>query len=163
MQIVLIGMPGCGKTTVGRLLAEKCNCAFLDLDEKIEKETGRKISEIFANDGETAFRDMETSVLIKALAEDGTVISTGGGVVTRKENRILLQNRKAVVFLDRPLVQILSDVDVKERPLLADGCEKVKSLYNERYALYCASASLRICNDLDAETAAERIMKALNL
>lgn len=163
MNILLIGMPGCGKTTVGRLLSEKCGFDFLDLDEKIEKRSGQKISEIFASEGEDGFRRTETAVLKDALQKENTVISTGGGIVTVKENRVLLKEYKSVVFLDRPLEKILSDVDVSSRPLLAQGKEKLRTLFDERYELYRLAAAIRIENDSDAETAAERIIKALNL
>ena len=163
MQIILIGMPGCGKTTVGRLLANRCGYAFLDLDTEIERDAKRKISEIFAKEGEDTFRAMETAVLKKALLKEKTVISTGGGIIVREENRKLMQEKGTVVFLDRPLEKILSDVDIQERPLLAEGKEKVKLLYNQRYDYYCKTAAIRILNDLDAETAVVQICQALGL
>lgn len=162
MQIILIGMPGCGKTTVGRMLAAQCECVFLDLDEEIEQNAGKKITTIFAEEGEIAFRRLETDVLKKVLDKDNIVIATGGGIVTQKENRDLLTG-KNVIFLDRPVEQILTDVEIKDRPLLADGKEKVRQLFSQRYAFYVETAAVRIVNDMDAETAVGKIRQALCL
>ncbi len=90
-NIALIGMPGCGKSTVGRLLAEKLGRPFMDIDAQIEAAAGKKIPQIFAEDGEETFRQLETRVLAEEAKKSGVVLATGGGVVTRPENLNLLK------------------------------------------------------------------------
>ena len=91
-NIVLMGFMGAGKTTVGKRLAKALSCEFIDTDERIEKEQGRKISDIFAEDGEQAFRDMETDLLKRLQdSKDAFVLSIGGGMPVREENRALLR------------------------------------------------------------------------
>ncbi len=156
-DIVLIGMPGCGKSTIGRMLAGKYNLPFLDLDESIEKMTQRKISEIFATDGEKIFRDMETKALKEAVGF-GRVLATGGGIVAREENRAIVE-KGILVFIDRPLQNIMGDIETVDRPLLAEGKEKLLRLYQERYEKYLGWATIHIKNDKSPENAIEKIIK----
>ena len=100
-NIVLMGFMGAGKTTIGKKLAKALECEFIDTDEWIEKEQGRKISDIFAEDGEVAFRDMEKDLLKRLQnSEDRFVLSIGGGMPVREENRALLRNLGTVVYLN---------------------------------------------------------------
>ena len=122
-NIILIGFMGCGKTSVGKRLAQTLECEFLDTDELIEKEQQRTISEIFATDGEAAFREMETECLRSLLNQpgEGVVLSVGGGLPIREANRSLLKELGDVVLL-----QVTPDVvykrlrNDKTRPLLQD-------------------------------------------
>ena len=100
-NIILIGYMGCGKTTVGKSLARLESAIFLDTDERIEEKQGRTISEIFAQDSEKAFRDMETAYLkeLLRLKREGMIVSTGGGMPVREENRQLLRELGYVVYL----------------------------------------------------------------
>lgn len=134
-NIVLIGMPGCGKTTVGRELAKKLNIPFCDLDEYIVDTEGKSIPEIFEN-GEKYFREIETRAVEKVCGTHPKVISTGGGVVKKAINIELLKKDGIIIFINRPLEDIAEDVDVKSRPLLRDGKDKLYELYEERYSLY---------------------------
>ncbi len=140
-NIVLVGMPGSGKTTVGRALAVREGRRFIDLDEEIVREAGKSIPEIFAACGEAGFRDIEAGVLKKVASQHtGAVISTGGGAVLREENRNALHRSGRVYFLDRPLETILPTAS---RPLSSDR-EALEARYRERYPLYLGTADCRI-------------------
>ena len=99
-NLVLVGMPGCGKTTVGRALAQLSGKPFVDLDEEIVRRAGRPIPYIFQTEGEEAFRELEARVLAEVCAQSGQVVATGGGAVLRAENRAAMRragDRKSVV------------------------------------------------------------------
>ena len=134
-NIILVGYMGCGKTTVGKNLARICEMAFLDTDELIEEQQGRTISEIFATDGEAVFRDMETQALKEMLKKkkEGFVISTGGGMPVREENRTLLMQLGKVFYLKAEPETIYERVkgDTK-RPLLQ--CENPLNRIQEMLA-----------------------------
>lgn len=134
-NIILVGYMGCGKTTVGKNLARICEMAFLDTDELIEEQQGRTISEIFATDGEAVFRDMETQALKEMLKKkkEGFVISTGGGMPVREENRTLLKQLGKVFYLKAEPETIYERVkgDTK-RPLLQ--CENPLNRIQEMLA-----------------------------
>ena len=126
---------------MGKCLAKLLNREFFDLDEEIVKAAGRSIPEIFANDGEVAFRDLESRVLREELAQkNGIVLATGGGAILRKENVTQLRRNGRLYFLDRPLAMLLPTED---RPL-ASSAEEIKKRYEERYARYCETADCRI-------------------
>lgn len=147
--VILIGYMGAGKTTVGRLLAKQERLAFCDTDAMIEEQEKRTISEIFAADGEAAFRDMETA-LVKRLIDKGfsdTVLSVGGGLPVREENRQLLKKLGTVVYLmasKETIVERVADSD--NRPLLKGEnlSEKVERMLAERDPLYRQAAELLI-------------------
>ncbi|MBE6989374.1 MAG: shikimate dehydrogenase [Ruminococcaceae bacterium] len=147
-NIVLIGMPGSGKSTVGRLAAERLERPFVDLDEEIVRHTGRPITDIFARDGEVAFRDLESAAVREAAGRTGLVIATGGGCVLRPENVELLRLNGSLVFLDRPLEHLLPTAD---RPL-SDSNDKLRSLYARRRPIYlsAADAVIPVTEDISA-------------
>ena len=144
-NIVLTGMPGCGKTTVGRLVADALGKEFIDTDEEIVKKTGRSIPDIFEKDGEKAFRALESSVISDLATLQNVVISTGGGAILNSENVDVLSRNGRVYFLDRDLDSIEATSD---RPLSSNRSDLEKR-YNERYSLYCERCDVRIdmCND----------------
>ena len=155
-NIVLSGMPGAGKSTVGRLLAQELNRPFFDLDEEIVRFAGRSIPEIFATDGEATFRNLETEVLREVLAnQKGIVLATGGGAVLRDENVDLLHRNGKICFLDRPLEALLPTSD---RPL-ANSEEAIRRRYEERYERYCTTADYRIDADASPEEVVRRTRK----
>ncbi len=155
-NIVLIGMPGSGKSTVGELLSKKMQRPFFDMDALIVEAAGKPISQIFAEDGEAAFRDLETRVLKDTLAQkNGLVIATGGGAVLRRENVDAMRRNGRIYFLDRPLQELLPTAD---RPLASD-VQSIRKRYEERYEIYCASADHRIAVDGDAYSVADVIGK----
>lgn len=145
-NIVIIGMPGCGKTSIGKMLAEELKMEFCDVDEYIEKKQKKSIKEIFEG-GEAAFRDIESKATVELSLKKHMVISTGGGVIKRKENIEALSKSGIIIFINRPLSNIMGDVDIETRPLLKAGKEKLKKLYNERYLLYKEYADFEIMND----------------
>ena len=154
---ILIGMPGCGKSTLGKGLAKRLGCEFLDLDTAIEQETGKTIPQIFEEEGEAGFRRAETQVFQKAVGF-GRVLATGGGIVTQKENRSIAKDG-VVIFLDRPLADIMGDVKTDTRPLLAQGKERLIRLYEERYPLYQDWADVHIINTGSLTEALDKIIR----
>lgn len=135
-NIILIGYMGCGKTTVGKNLARITGYTFTDTDEMIEKEQGRTISEIFATDGEEAFRKMETKLLEQLIQEQSTqlVISTGGGMPLREKNRKLLAELGTVIYLQTKPQTVYERIkDDTKRPLLQ--CEDPLARINEMLAV----------------------------
>ena len=144
--IVLIGMPGCGKSTLGRHLAEMLGRDFIDADPEIEKDAGKTIPELFAV-SENHFREQET-ITTKRLAKlQDKVLAMGGGVVLRQENIISLKENGLIVFLDRSPEDIIGDVDTQTRPLLAAGRRRIYDLYAQREALYRAAADVTVQNN----------------
>jgi shikimate kinase len=148
-NLVLIGFMGCGKTTVGRKLQHLLGYPFLDTDQLIEARAGKPITGIFGDEGEAAFRGMETETLRHLLAQPGEkrIIATGGGVVIRPENRELLRSLGFVVWLRAPVDTILQRVSRNhERPLLhtENPRERVVSLLAERTPLYQETAHLEV-------------------
>lgn len=159
-KIVIIGMPGSGKTTLGRMLAEELNIKFFDMDEYIVDKTGKSTIQLFEN-GEEYFRDIESETCKELSQYDNILISTGGGVIKRKKNIDALKKEGLIIFIDRPVDNILGDVDVSFRPLLKDGKEKLLKLYDERYALYNEYAEEIVLNNSDIRTVVDRIKEII--
>ena len=109
-HIFLIGMMGCGKSTIGRRLSALLDAAFIDLDDSIAAHEGRTIPEIFAASGDAGFRVCETAALRRACEAPPCVVATGGGIVTREENIALMRAHGLVVWLNRPLEDMIADV-----------------------------------------------------
>jgi len=135
-NLVLIGMPGSGKTTIGGLLAEKLGRKSIDLDAFIEKHAGHSINELFCQWGEEYFRKLETEVVLMMEKEEASVISTGGGIVKRAINMESLKKNGIIIFIDRNVNDIMNDLDASTRPLLAGGADRLIQLHAERYDLY---------------------------
>jgi shikimate kinase len=146
-QFVLVGLSGVGKSTVGRLLAERRACPLYDTDALVVEAQGRPIAQIFAEQGEATFRDMETAALEAALEHSPAVIATGGGIVLRASNRALLRRRAFVVWLDAPTPALVARLLAhnEERPLLAsDPAARIDSQRQARAPLYAEVAHLRL-------------------
>jgi len=139
-NLVLIGMPGCGKSTLGKELASRLGKEFTDSDEEIVRLAGKPISEIFRTDGEEAFRDLESEVIRSLSERQGAVIATGGGAVLRKRNVEYLKGNGILLFLDAPPETLLS---TPARPLSSNQ-EALMQRYRERYHLYCAASDRHI-------------------
>lgn len=159
-KVVIIGMPGSGKTTIGKILGRELDLKFYDMDEYIQERTSKSILELFEN-GEDYFRNIETDMCRELSKEKNVLISTGGGVVKKKENIDVLKKDALIIFLDRPVEKILEDVDVSKRPLLKDGKERVINLYNERYELYKKYADEIVVNDSDMIEVIERLKNVI--
>ena len=156
-NIVLVGMPGCGKSTIGKLIAERTGRAFYDLDTEIVNYAGRQIPEIFSTDGEAAFRDIEAQVLQEKLAGlGGAVIATGGGAILREKNVKNLKLNGRLYFLNRPLEQLLPTAD---RPT-ASSKEAIEKRYSERLPIYKRVADVELLTDGIAEHATRDIIAA---
>lgn len=145
-KVVLIGMPGCGKSTIGKLVSKELNIKFIDMDNYIENMTSKTIPELFEQ-GEDYFRDFETLACKELSEKSNTLISSGGGVIKREENIEILKKQSYIIFIDRPLEELLNDIDISKRPLLKEGREKLIKLYEERYELYRSSANEIIKNN----------------
>ena len=155
-NLVLIGMPGAGKTTVGRLLAQKTGKSFVDTDEEIVRQAGMSIPALFAARGEAGFRDLEAEVIRDLSRSGGSVIATGGGSVLRKENLRRLRQNGRLFFLDRPFAALLPTED---RPL-GNTREKVAALYAARLPIYKNAADVTITCPATPEEAADAILQA---
>ena len=139
MRIVLIGPMGSGKSSIGKILAKKIDFKFIDTDKLIEIQEGIKIKEIFNSKGESYFRDLEVKILEETLTAQSAVISTGGGIVQREENRLLLENEKNVFFLNSSVKrQFERTKDSDKRPLLnkGDNFQTLGELYKKRLPYY---------------------------
>ncbi|MFZ5823838.1 MAG: shikimate kinase [Bacillota bacterium] len=152
MNIVLIGLMGSGKSAVGRLLAERLGRPFVDTDELVVQQTGRSIADLFATEGEAAFREREAAVIAQVTAHDGQVIATGGGAVLRPENREALRRTGLVIWLDAPpeaLYQRARAQGLERRPLLAgpNPLGKLRALAAGRAEAYQAAAHVRLQTD----------------
>lgn len=153
-NLVLIGMPGCGKTTIGRKLAESLNKQFVDSDALIEAKAGMKIADIFAAVSEAHFRKLEQSVIAEIGKEHGLVIATGGGVIKNEANIDALKQNGNIIFIDRPL----ADLEVGNGRPLSQSREEVKRLYGERYPLYKNYSDMHIENNGTPDETAREIL-----
>lgn len=156
-SIVLIGMPSSGKTTVGRILAEKCGKQLADTDEYIVRKIGMPISDFFAKHGEAEFRKIEKETVAELSVTGGRIIATGGGAVLDPENVRALKQNGVLVFLDRRPENLIATDD---RPL-ASRRSALEKLYAERYDIYCAAAELHIDANTTPEAEADAILKEL--
>ena len=146
-HIFIIGMPGCGKSSLGRKVASNLNIPYVDTDQRIEQAAGCPVTQIFEKYGEQAFRNAETNVLIQLTREPGSIVSTGGGMVMREVNREIMRNHGVIVLIDRPLEEIMGDIKLNRRPMLAKkGLPEVERLYHERIETYRAAADVVLDN-----------------
>ena len=152
-NIVLIGMPACGKTTVSRILAKNSWREVIDTDERIVAEAGEDIPTIFATEGEAKFREYEADVIKRVSQDTGKIIATGGGAILNPENVARLKRNGKIYFIDRPLESLMPTED---RPLSSTR-EAIERRYAERYELYKKSADTVIDADCTAESVAEKI------
>ena len=155
-NVVLIGMPGCGKSAVGRALARRLGKEFLDLDRLIEAEAGKPIPEIFAEEGEDAFRTLESAAVRKAGARTGCILSTGGGVVTRPENYAPLHQNGVIVHLTRSLEKL----PTAGRPV--SQSTDLRALWRRREPLYQSFADLTADNNGSIEDTVRTVLKEVN-
>ena len=148
-NIILIGFMGCGKSTIGRKLEKLLGYPLVDTDQLIEQKTGKTVAEIFAKRGEDYFRELEAAILHELAAPDSPrrIISTGGGIVTRKRNRNLIKQLGYVVWLQAPVDTILErTARNRDRPLLntENPREKIEALLTVRQPMYAATADLEM-------------------
>jgi shikimate dehydrogenase len=155
-NIVLIGMPGCGKTTVGEIIAKKLGRDFIDTDRIIEEKAGMTIPEIFKTLGEGHFRALETEVIKEVGKSCSKVISTGGGAVKNLQNKNHLRQNGYVVFIDRDI----NLLETKGRPL-SENAGALKKMYRERFPLYLGFCDISVDGNGEPSDVAEKITAGL--
>lgn len=154
-NIVLIGMPSAGKTTIGKMLEEKLGKEFFDLDDMIIAKAGKSIPEIFQESGETGFRAIETEVAIEASKMNNKIIATGGGVVKHKVNMDFLRLNGITIFIDRDIDKLISSDP--NRPL-SSSKQALQQMYKERYPLYQKYAAYIAVNNANIEETVDDIV-----
>ena len=156
-NIVLIGMSGCGKTTVGIKLSQMLEMEFVDADLYVEQKAGMTVKEIFAKNGEPGFRALEKKACQELAQRRATVIATGGGAV-KDEELMKLFDSALKVFIKRDIELIISTADKNVRPLFTDD-NAVRRLYAERESLYLKYADIVVTNDSDIDGCVQSIIK----
>lgn len=154
-NIVLIGMPSCGKSTIGKVIASSLHKTFIDTDEEIEKEIGITISDFLEQKGEKNFRDIEEKTIKEIAKRQNQVIATGGGAVLRKYNIDNLKQNGIIYFINRSLILLTPTPD---RPL-SSNIKDLKKKYKERYSLYQSMSDVIINGDGDIMTVANLIQE----
>lgn len=150
MKIFLIGPMGSGKSTIGKVLSKKLEYDFYDTDKLVEKVVGKKIKEIFDQNGEQYFRLKESEELDKTRKLKNAVIATGGGIIENEKNRLFLKEEKKVIFLDSSIErQYDRTKESQKRPLLnnGDSMKILKNLYQKRLSFYQEVSKLKISMD----------------
>lgn len=155
-NVVLIGMPGCGKSTIGKAVASTLNREFIDTDQEIIKKAGMEIAEIFATKGEEEFRKLESEVLREVGLTTGKVIATGGGVIKNRENNFPLKSNGKIFWIQRSVEKLVTE----GRPLSKDR-QTVEKLYLERKENYEYFADKKIDNNSELELAVKGVLKNL--
>ncbi|MDZ5712149.1 shikimate kinase [Jeotgalibacillus haloalkalitolerans] len=159
MKIYLIGFMGAGKSTVGKLLSKSLNGTFIDLDQLIEQENGKKISDIFKEDGETVFRKIEAECLKKT---DAQIIATGGGILYFDETAEWLRGNGVIIYLHAPFEELYSRIKGdRSRPVAAKPYKDLKSLFAKRDGVYKRTAhhQVSVSNRLPEETVKDIISR----
>lgn len=160
-NIVLIGMPGSGKTTISYALHKKTGWPVIDLDEYLVSKKQMSISDMFAI-SEEYFRSLETEVCKELKNTKGKILSCGGGVVLKEENIAYLRENGIVCLLNRDLEKIIQDIDYASRPLLSSGKHVLYAIYEARWPLYIKSADVIIDNNGTIENTLNQIEKLMN-
>lgn len=159
-NVVLIGMPGSGKTTIGRRIAKQLRYDFCDMDQFIVSLAGQSIPALFEQ-GESVFRNWETEACRQLSQRQHTVIACGGGVILRDQNMQLLKQSGTVYYLDRPVDRIAGDIRLATRPLLKQGKQRLYELYRERVELYENAADEIISNEGEVKQTMQRLVNAI--
>ena len=158
-NIYLVGMPGCGKSTIGKKISENLGIEFLDLDDYIVSCSKRSIADMF-EEGEAVFRNAETSCLKEVTKNENLIVATGGGVVVTPENIKIMKKSGIVIFIDCDVDVILKNSSLEGRPLLKDKT-KIYDLYSDRIALYKKSAMHEVLNNGTIDETIKNIEKII--
>ena len=156
-NIVLIGMPGSGKTTVSTMLSKELNWPLIDIDQYLVEKYQQSIEDMF-NISEEYFRERETICCKEVSTLQGHILSTGGGVIKNQINIEMLKENGIIFLLDRRIENIIQDIETSTRPLLKEGKEKLYTLYHERHALYLKSADVIVDNNHDIKDTIKQII-----
>ena len=163
-HVFLIGMPGSGKTSLGKKVSGELRVPFIDMDKRIQDIMGMTVSEIFEQHGEATFRAAETNMLIHISREAPAIVSTGGGSVMNPENVRIMKAYGLLVLIDRPLDQILGDIKLDRRPTLAEkGLPEVERVYKGRIDTYRAVADVTLDNSQGYHAGVEALERMLRL
>lgn len=154
-NVVLVGMPSCGKSVIGKILAEKLNLQFVDSDKEIERKTGLTPEKIILEQGEDSFRNIETQVIKEICSNLGKVIATGGGAVLKEENRFYLKMNGKVVYLERDLDKL----SILNRPISKNV--GIEELYRKRHPIYSQVCDIRVQNNSDILNAVKGVIEKL--
>lgn len=159
-NLLLIGMMGCGKTTVGKVLSHKMSVKFIDIDEYIEKTVGMSVNEIFQNHGMEYFRKLEEQHILDVIENSPQIISPGGGIVLNDSLMQRISKNSLVVFLNPPVEKIASWIDIDTRPLVNSKSD-VLNIYNARLHLYKKYADFEIDSAESIDNVADLIIQKL--
>ena len=162
-NIVLTGIMGCGKTSIGIAISYKLKMPVVDMDKIIERTSKMSINEIFKKHGEEYFRDLETQTAKRLSNLNGYIISTGGGVVLREENMEYLSKTGYVIYINRTPDDIVKSVRTENRPLLANGSDRLYQIYEERHSLYTRYSDITVNNNADFKRGVENVLYAIDL
>jgi len=143
-NLILVGMPGTGKSTVGKKLAERLSCSFYDLDELIQSESGKSLEEMIREQGYEHFLNVEADAAIK-FAKENSVLATGGSVIYRPSAMLSLQNQGTIIYLETPIEELRKRLsDLKQRGVVLDESQSLEDLYNQREPFYECYHDLKI-------------------
>lgn len=155
MNIVLIGMPGCGKTTAGRIISKLLNIELVDSDDMIIRRKRKLIPKIIEETGEKGFRKLECEIIKEISKKDNCIIATGGGSVINDQNVVNLKKNGILVFIDRDI----NNIRPRENRPLTNSREKLMKIYEERYPMYVKAADIHIKADKSARETAKEIIR----
>lgn len=156
MKVALIGIMGAGKSTLGKLASRKLEMNFIDMDRYIEQKNNMTIEEMF-NVSERYFRVKEEEALKFLLKKENIIISCGGGVIKKKSNIKLLRENAFVIYIDRPVNEIIEKIDCRNRPLLKENRQVLYDIYNERKTTYERACHYRLMNTNGKQIGAEKL------
>ncbi len=158
MNIVLIGMPGCGKTTVGRIISKLLDIELIDSDDMIIRKRRALIPKIIAEVGEKGFRRLECDVIKEISKKDNCIIATGGGTIINDQNVENLKKNGILVFIDRDI----NSIRPRENRPLTNSREKLMKIYEERYPMYIKAADIHVKAHRSASETANEIIRLIN-
>ena len=162
-KIALIGIMGSGKTTLGKIMAERMGNSFVCSDEYLEEKLNRTIPDIFEKDGESYFREREAEVIKELSEREELILSTGGGVVLDDKNMKNLKDKGfVVIFLNRDIEIIMRDIDTEGRPLIKEDPEKLRKIFNDRKDLYNGYSAIILNNDGEIEEAVDKLINIIS-
>ena len=160
-NLYIVGMMGAGKTCIGKIVAQKTHRRFVDTDALIEKRAGMTVAEIFAAEGEAGFRRRETAALRSLTRKKNCIVSTGGGMVERRENIGLMRKSGTVVWLKRDLNTVIQNPRIRRRPLLAKDPKAIFGLMEKREPMYKKACHFVVYNNKDRMETVRQVLRII--